>query len=227
MRHCAKILAFIISALTSLHGEGTVKYGFFNVVNMIPSANPCEIQLATKNLVPKGLQQGMETGWFMVPAGKHSMIARHSVHKEYSTHINVVDGISQIIVIFLNANEPSQADKEQKSANIQFAMLPAYESKGFALKAISTSPGKKRYQLAKNQIDLEFLKETDVPNWTGGGFTIQFNGHQIGSVSRGRERCSSYLIISTDHAGNFITAMANADIQQLPPWMKDEQEMPQ
>lgn len=203
-----------------LNADETERYGFINVVNMIPSASTCEITLAGKIVVPDGLKAGAETGWFMAPIGSHPISLKHTDHKTYSSGISMTEGASNLIVIYLKSGDRLQSDGKPFPPQIRFASIPAYESKGFALRAVSMLPETNHFQLARETIDLEFLKVTDVPKWTGGGFQIQHNGKLIGEVTRGSERASYMLLISTDHQGKHLTTIVNAETQKLPPWMQ-------
>lgn len=198
----------------------TQSYGFLNVVNMIPSANACEINIAGKILVPGGLKSAAETGWFMLPVGSNKISIDHSEHEKFASNINIAEGVSNLIVIYLHASERMQADGRPFPPQIRFATVGAFESKGFALKALSLYPETRHFQFAREAVELEFLKPTDVPKWTGGGFQIQLNNHSIGEVPRGRERASYLLLLGTDHQGKNLTTIVNADPQKLPPWMQ-------
>jgi hypothetical protein len=195
------------------------RYGFLNVVNLIPSKLSCDINLAGKSLVPDGLKSAVETGWFMVPVGSHTITINHSNHKKHSSKLSVIENVSNIIVIYLHSNERLKEDVTPFSPEIRIAEIAAFESKGFSLKALSMFPGASRFQLASEGVELEYLKITDLPKWTGGGFQIQYNGNPIGEVARGRERASYLLLLGSDHQGNYLTVIANADPQKLPPWM--------
>lgn len=220
MKFLIKISALLACLMPLVNADENVRYGFLNVVNMIPSTTTCEINLAGKNLVPNGLRSAVETGWFMVPIGSQAISIIHSKHKNFTSNISVIEGTSNLIVIYLHSSERLQSDGKPFPPQIRIASIPAYESKGFVLKAVSMFPEKNRFQLARETIELEFLKVTDLPKWTGGGFQIQHNGKPIGAVARGRERASYLLLLSTDHQGKHLTTIVNADPQKLPPWMQ-------
>ena len=205
-----------------LRAAETERYGFLNVVNLIPSSSSCEINLAGKVLVPDGLKAAVETGWFIVPIGSHAVSIHHTEYKKFSSTISVVERASHLIVIYLQANERLQPDGKPSPPLIRFASFPAFASKGFTLRAVSMLPGTNRFQFAQEMIEMEFSKMTDVPKWTGGGFQIQHHGKIIGSVSRGRDRASYMLLLGADFQGNYLTTLVNADIQSLPPWMKKD-----
>jgi hypothetical protein len=221
MKSLFKISALLPWLMIPLSAAETKHYGFLNVVNLIPSTTPCEINLTGKVLVPDGLKPAVETGWFMVPVGSQAISIHHSDYKKFNSNITVVEGASHLIVIYLQANERTQPDGKPYPPLIRFVSLPAYESKGFALKAVSLLPNANRFQFAREMIELEFSSMTDMPKWTGGGFQIQYNGKSIGTVSRGHERASYMLLLGTDHRGNYLTTIVNADIQKLPSWMQD------
>jgi hypothetical protein len=195
-------------------------FGFLNVVNMIPSTTSIEIHLAEKKLVPNGLKPAAETGWFMIPVGTHSISISHPSHRKLSSSILVTEGASNVVVIYLQSSERTQADGKPFPPKISIFSISAYESTGYALKAVSMLPATNHFQFARENIELEFRKVTEVPNWTGGEFQIQHNGKLIGEVSRGRERASYMLLMGTDHQGKNLTAIVSADPQKLPPWMQ-------
>lgn len=203
-----------------LNAAEAERYGFLNVVNMIPSASACEIHLAGKNLVPSGLKSAAETGWFMIPIGSQPISINHLEHKKFSSNISVIEGASNLIVIYLKSSDRLQSDGKPLAPQIRLASIPAYESEGFSLKAVSMLPDTNHFQFARESIELEFSKVTEIPKWTGGGFQIQHNGKLIGEVARGRERASYMLLLSTDHQGKHLTTIVNADPQKLPPWMQ-------
>lgn len=218
MKFPINLSALFASLVLSLGAAENQRYGFLNVVNMIPSAAACEINLSGKILVPDGLKAAAETGWFMVPIGSQPVSIDHSDHKKFSSNIDVTEGVSNLIVIYLQSVR-QDADGRQFSPRIRFATVGAYESTGFALKAMSMYPETNQFQFARETIELEFLKPIDVPRWTGGGFQIKHRNQTIGEVARGRERASYLLLLGTDHQGNHLTTIVNADRQKLPPWM--------
>jgi hypothetical protein len=219
MRYLFKfhVLLLLLSQLSVADEE---RYGFLNLVNLIPSGEACHIRLAGKTLIPKGLKAAAETGWFMVPAGKHSVIISHASHETLKSDLTVTEGRSDLLIIYLAADKPVATDDKPRPPEIRLTSLPAYDSEGFALKAVSMFPGKSRFQLGRQFVELEPLTITPRSNWTGGGFQINHQGQSIGVVSRGRDRASHYLLLGTDHQEKYLTAIVNADIQKLPPWMK-------
>lgn len=198
----------------------TERYGFLNVVNMIPSTTNLEIHLAEKKLVPNGLKPAAETGWFMISIGTQPISISHPGHRKLSSSISVSEGASNVVVIYLQSTERMQPDGKLLPPKISIASIPAYESTGYSLKAVSMLPATHHFQLARENIELEFRKVTEVTNWTGGEFQIQHNGKLIGEVSRGRERASYMLLIGSDHQGKYLTTIVSADPQKLPPWLK-------
>jgi hypothetical protein len=220
MKFLIKITALVAGLLFSLNAEETERYGFLNVVNMIPSAATCEINLSGKNLVPGGLKAAAETGWFMVPIGSQAISFKHTAHKEFSSNITIVEGASNLIVIYLKSSERLDSDGNPFPPQVRLASIPAYESKGISLKAVSMLPAENHFHFAREAIELEFSKVTEIPKWTGGGFQIQHNGKFIGEVARGREQASYMVLLSTDHQGKHLTTIVNADSQKLPLWMQ-------
>jgi hypothetical protein len=156
----------------------------------------------------------------MIPVGTHSISISHPSHRKLSSSILVTEGASNVVVIYLQSSERTQADGKPFPPKISIFSISAYESTGYALKAVSMLPATNHFQFARENIELEFRKVTEVPNWTGGEFQIQHNGKLIGEVSRGRERASYMLLMGTDHQGKNLTAIVSADPQKLPPWMQ-------
>lgn len=220
MKFLIKFSAMLACLIGSILAAETQRYGFINVVNLIPSSTSCEITLAGKIVVPAGLKSTAETGWFMVPVGSQAIAIDHSGYKKFNSNLKIIEGASNLIVIYLKFSERLQSDGSPVSPQVQISSIPAYDSKGFALKAVSMLPDTNRFQLAREFIELDFLKATEIPKWTGGGFQIQHDGKLIGEVTRGRERASHMLLLSTDHQGKYLTSIVNADPQKLPPWMQ-------
>lgn len=220
MKYLISISILLAWLIGSLCADETQRYGFLNVVNMIPSATPCEIDIAGKKLVPDGLKQAAETGWFMVPIGSSSISIVHPEYRKHRSNITIAEGGSNLIVIYLQASGKMKEDGELESSQIRFATVGAYQSTGFALKAVSMLPETSRFQLARETVELDFLKVTEIPKWNGGGFQIRYDAKNIGEVARGRDRASYMLLLSADHKGGYLTAIVNADPQKLPPWMQ-------
>ena len=220
MKFLYKFTALFAWLILPINAAETERYGFLNIVNMIPSTTTCEIHLAGKKLVPDGLKPAAETGWFMIPIGSQTISTNHLEHKKFSSNISVIEGTSNLIVIYLKSSDRLQSDGKPVPPQIRLASIPAYESQGFSLKAVSMLPDTNHFQFARESIELEFSKVTEIPKWTGGGFQIQHNGKLIGEVARDRDRASYALLISTNHQGKHLTTLVNADPQKLPPWMQ-------
>lgn len=220
MKFLIKLSALFAWLMLPLSAAEIQRYGFLNVVNMISSATSCEVNLAGKVLVPDGLKPAAETGWFMVPIGSQTVSIDHPDHKKFSSNIPITEGISSLIVIYLQFDERLDSDGKPFPPRIRLAAVGAYESTGFALKAMSMFPETNQFQFARETIELDFLKPADVPRWTGGGFQVKHHNQIIGEVARGRERASFLLLLSTDHQGKNLTTIVNADPQKLPPWMQ-------
>lgn len=210
----------LVCLMAVANAEENTRYGFLNVVNMIPSTTNIEIQLADKNLVPSGLKPAAETGWFMIPVGTQPISIVHRDHNKSISNISVAEGASSLLVIYLQSSDRTQADGSALPPKISIASIPAYEPTGSSLKALSMLPATHHFQLARENIELEFLKAIDVPNWTGGEFQIRHNGKVIGQAGRSRERASYMLLVAGDHQGKYLTTVVSADPQKLPPWMQ-------
>jgi hypothetical protein len=224
MKKIFSLLILLTTAVFVNAEEKPTTYGFLNVVNLIPGKASCEIKLATKQLIPSGLKAGSETGWFMLPVGKHPIaITRHG-HLAKESDIEVAKGVSKLIIIYA---EPA---RDSKPPRIGFTSLPAFTSTGFALKFMSTCATGESFQLARKTFEAKRFEIVDISNWNGGGFELKHLDKPIGAISRGRERASYYVLVGNDNAGNYLTAIINADPQELPPWMKqpaeDESENP-
>jgi hypothetical protein len=220
MKFLFKILAAFMAMTAAAHAEELDRYGFVNVVNMIPSNTNIEIQLAEKKLAPNGLKPAVETGWFMVPVGAQPITISHANHKKVSTAIAIHEGVSNLFVIYLEPQARALVDDKPLPPKISIAVIPAYEASGYAIKAISLLPETNHFQVSKETIELEFKKITEIPNWSGGEFQIKHDGKKIGEVGRYRERAAYLLLVSTDHEAKLLTAVVSADAQKLPPWMK-------
>lgn len=218
---CSLAAIFAIVSLP-LSAEKIKEYGFLNIVNLIPSEAPCQIELADKPLLPKGLKSATETGWFIVPAGQPPIILSHPNHPTHRAKIPIADGLSQVIAIYLEPSESPQSDTQPNPPKIRFALLPGFESKGYGLKIVSTFPNTSRFKFGTNTLELEPLKSTALKSWRGGGFQVHYQGQPIGAIHRDLPRASYYLLLSTDPQGNHRITFANADLQKLPPWMRKD-----
>lgn len=194
------------------------RYGFLNIVNLVPSRHALDIHLAGKELVPSGLKPSVETGWFMIPAGLAEMKVKHPEYHRLRTGITITEGASQIIMIALEPMGFDPTNGIPAACRLRTVPLPAYASGGHAFKAVSMIRNAGQFQFAGKQVELEYLKPKAMTDWTGRGFEINHQGKKIGAVSQSRERASHYLLLGTDYRGKFLVRMVNADIQTLPAW---------
>ena len=216
MKRPFSLLILLATAILTNAEEKPVRYGFLNVVNVIPGKVSCEIELAGKELVPGGLKASSETGWFMLPTGKHAITIARAGHLRKKADIEMTEGTSKLIVIHA---EPA-ADVELPA--IGFTTLPAYPSKGFGLKFMSTCATGGTFQIAKKKFEAERFEIVTIPDWSGGGFQLQHLSKLAGTIARGRDRASYYVLVADDAAGSYLVTIVNADLQQLPPWMEQQ-----
>lgn len=209
-------IAWTVSCLALIAEES---YGFLNIVNLVPSKHSLDIQLADKQLVPAGLKPATETGWFMIASGSAQIKIQHPEYRERKTKLTITEGESQVIVISLEIIDAGESGPTPQTPRFRITSLPAYESKGHGIKAVSMIQSSGHFQFSGKNMELEYMKVTEMPDWTGREFEIKHKGKKIGSVNRSRERASHYLLLGTDHQGKYLSMLANADVQKLPSWM--------
>ncbi len=212
--------------LSAQEGDGL---GFLNIVNLIPGKIPADVTIAGKDLMPGGLVAGSATGWFMVPVGgKPITIALEQPEntelpiKEASGQVELVDGVANVVAIFLQPDKRMKKDGTPYPPKIRIRSFPAFDGKGFALTFISTCPEESRFQLGPNRIEAKPLDPLKIPKWSGAPFDILHNGKTIGHATGSSESGSFYLFVGSNPAGEYVTAFTSAGTQTVPPWMKKD-----
>lgn len=230
--HFKALLLFfsLLLPLTAQEGDGL---GFLNVVNLIPGEIPADVTIAGKVLFPGGLEPGSDTGWFMVPVGKKSMTIELQEPKEKlprikktSGEIELLDGIANVIAIYLQPDTRKMPDGTPFPPKIRIRSFPAYDGNGFALKFVSTCSIGNRFQLGPNRIDPKPFETLDIPGWSGADFEVMHNGKPIGKARGSSEKGSFYLFVGSDGKDAYVTAMTRSGTQQVPPWRKKEKKKP-
>jgi hypothetical protein len=211
----------IASALSCLALGAEERYGFLNVVNLVPSKHSIDIRLADKQLVPAGLKPSTETGWFMIATGAVEIKIQHTEYKKRKTKLTITEGESQVIIIALELADSQESGPAPQTPNLRITSLPAYASKGHGIKAVSMIQSSNHFQFSNHKMELEYLKATEISDWTGREFEIKHQGKKIGSVNRSREHASHYLLLGTDHQGKYLSLLVNADVQKIPSWMEN------
>jgi len=231
MKTLFKIVLSSFLALLPLAAQEQQGFGFLNIVNLIPGDIPANVTVGGKALMPDGLPSASATGWFMVPVGENSISASLEQPPEVRARIRKVtnplplaDGVSSVIVIYLQSEPPSAAGGAPPPPRIRMRGFPAFDGQGFALKFISVCPELRRFQIGPNAIEAKPLDVIDIPNWTGGAFDIIHNGESVGKVPGSTEKGSFYLFVGLDEAGKFSNVITRANTQTAPPWMKANQE---
>lgn len=208
-------------------------YGFLNVVNLIPGNLPADVTIAGKTLLPEGLEPGTATGWFMVPVGEAAMAialnqpedAEPQIQRN-SGNITLVDGIANVIVIYLQPDPRTNPDGTPFPPRIMIHSFPAFDGTGFSLRFVSLCPEVKRFQLGPSLMEAKPLEIVKIPNWTGAEFEVNHNGNSIGKVTGSTEVGSFYLFVGTNQAGEYVTVITRSGSQSAPPWMKKEKKQP-
>ncbi|MFU8892220.1 MAG: hypothetical protein ACNA8L_01200 [Luteolibacter sp.] len=227
---CKIILASALALLpaTSQEEEG---HGFLNVVNLIPGTASVDVTIAGKTLLPNGLEPGSATGWFMVPAGDHTMsIALDQPEdaepriRRISGQIPLVDGVSNVIVIYLHPSPSVRQDGTPFPPIIRIRSFPAFDGRGYAMKVISTCAEIQRFQIGPNLVEATPLEAVEISNWAGGAFDIVHNGQVIGKADASTEPGSFFLFVGNHPAGGFVTVLTRAGTQSAPPWMRKRNE---
>lgn len=225
---CRALLALfcIMLPLSAQEGDGL---GFLNIVNLIPGKIPADVTIAGKELMPGGLVPGSTTGWFMVPVGgKPITIALDQPEDtempidKASGQIELVDGVANVIAIFLQPDIRKKKDGTPYPPKIRIRSFPAFDGRGFALKFISTCPEENRFQLGPQRIEAKPFEPLDIPKWSGAPFDVLRNGKAIGHATGSSETGSFYLFVGCNPAGEYVTAFTRAGTQTVPPWMKKD-----
>ncbi|MBC7980725.1 MAG: hypothetical protein H7Y36_09210 [Armatimonadetes bacterium] len=222
MKNLFRNIAFSAFLGLPLGAQEPEKFGFLNIVNLIPHEKSCDIEIGGKQLVPAGLKSGTDTGWFVVPAGKKSISISLTDLDGASGEIELIDNVSSLVAIYLQPDPRRKTDGKPFPPKIRIKSFSAYDTKAFGLKFVSLCPKDNRFQIGPHKLDLKQFQSEDIPNWTGGGFEILHNGKSVGNVPGNQEKGSYYLLVATDHQGKFASVITNCDKQQLPPWMKKD-----
>lgn len=197
-------------------------HGFLNLVNLVPEKN-CDVRIGAVNAMPGGLKPGTSTGWFIVPAGSHSLALGVEGLRDASGTMTVADGQSAVGVIFLEAPREVDEDEGPAKPRIRFQrceVLPV--AKGFSLQLLSFCPGGSEFRIADKPFVVEFRKSLEIPGWGGGAFKLYRNGKAVGEIPTEHEKGSFYLMVGTNHSGSYCSTLVRAEAQTLPPWMKEE-----
>lgn len=204
--------------------ETPTAYGFLNVVNATPWEKPCKIELAGKDLNPDGLAAATATGWFMIPTGNSGIVLNAEGLDKASGSVDVAEGQSQLLVIFLEPNPRKDPDGKPLPPKMKIKRCNALDNdlakSGFYLKMISLCPGENRFVIGQKPFVSKLFEEVEIPNWSGGGFEINFNQKPIGQISMESEKGPFYLFIGTDNLGKYCSLTVRAEKQGLPPWMQ-------
>ncbi len=197
--------------LSQASAQDETRYGYVNIVNLIPAESGCFITIDGTELVPNGLKAGESTGWFLLPVGSKALKISQGELAEESGKLPVVDSEETFIAIYLQPNPKLGDDGKPLPPRIRIKDFPTFNSKGFGLRVASTCPATQRFELGKNKIELEQFKYITVPGWGGGAFEISHNGKPIGDAFAKNEPGAFYLLIGTDLKGNYTTALTRSD----------------
>lgn len=210
----------MIAALTGIAGaqDGS---GFLNLVNLIPGDSPCKIRIADKDAMPGGLPSARATGWFIVPAGNHTLKLAVDGYAAASGALDVPVGKSTVCVIFLQPAKGLDAKGKPPRPRVRFARCDTLAAgKGHLLRMMSFCPEETRFQIAGKSISIKLMETVDIPGWSGGGFKITRNGSLVGEVPTEHEKGAFYLFVGGDHQEKYCSTLVRAEAQTLPPWMK-------
>jgi len=205
------LLAVFVASVSVLSAQDEEKYGYVNIVNLIPADEPCGIEIGGKELVPGGLKSGDDTGWFLLPVGSPAIGITHGELDKASGKLEIEDSKDNLIVIFLQPPAAPKKDEKKVLPNIRIKSFPTYESKAFGLQIASTCPDDNRFQIGPHRFDLEQFVAEPVTGWTGSPFEVLRGGEKIGRVAGSAEAGSFYVFIGADHKGRYVVALASSD----------------
>lgn len=208
-------------------GQDSETFGFVNLVNLIPGNKPCKIGLAGQDVVPGGLASAQSTGWFIVPSGSLQLSLEVEGYDKGAGNVDLSAMQSSVFVVFLESSGKPIIEGKPVRPRVKLKRCDAIEGKDdFFLKLVSLCPGENTFLLGQNPFTLKHFQEVEVPGWNGGGFKISRDKVVIGQTQAELEKDPFYLLIGTDHAGNYSTVFVRASKQDLPPWMKDKKKNP-
>ncbi len=227
MRNPFRLVAVCCLLATGAHGQEGDGYGFMNVVNLIPGDIPAEVTVDGKELLPDGMKSGDFTGWFVIPIGTKSLtieLGKKGYEKpaieKASGNIEVGEGQSNVVAIFLQPDSRVKADGVPYPPKIRIKSFPAFSSSGFGLRFVSTCATDKRFQIGPLRVDAKALQPIEIEKWSGAGFEVMHNGKAIGKTAGSSEPGSFYLFVGEGEGGDFMTVLTRSDAQVTPPWMK-------
>lgn len=227
MRNPFSLFAAICLLSTGLHAQEGDGYGFLNIVNLIPGDIPADVTLGGKELIPGGMKSADFTGWFVIPVGAKSITIDLDKQEDEKTaiakasgNIEVAEGLSNVVAIFLQPDPRVKSDGATYPPKIRIKSFPAFTSKGFGLKFVSTCATDKRFQIGPLRLDSKPLQPIEIEKWSGAGFEIAHNGKAIGKTAGSSEPGSFYLFVGDGEKGGFMTVLTRSDAQTTPPWMK-------
>lgn len=225
-----KVLIAILSLGIAPGGvaQEPARYGFLNLVNLVPGEKNCKISISGKDVVPEGLPASQSTGWFIVPAGAAAMGLQVEGFDNASGSIDIVDTQSSIYVIFLEKSRSVDKDGKPLRPKIRIKRCDALAAPetGFQLKAMSFFPEENRFLIGQESVNLKLFDAVAIPKWAGGGLKVTHNQKLVGTSLPETEKGSFYLFFGTDHADQFSCALVRAERQDLPPWMKQKDSKP-
>ncbi len=224
-----KCLMVIISLgiSPSVTGQDS-KYGFLNLVNLVPGDKTCKISIGGKDVIEEGLAASRATGWFAAPIGAAPMDLKIEGYDKASGNIDIVENQSSVIVIFLERIRGTDKDGKPLPPKIRIKRcdaLPVPET-GFQLKAMSFFPDENRFQIGQQSLNLKLFEGADIPKWAGGGLKVMHNQKLVGSTPQILEKGPYYLFMGTDHEDKFTCVLVDAEAPDLPPWMKKKESKP-
>ena len=160
MRNLCRLLAAFCLLTTGLHAQEGDGFGFLNIVNLIPGDIPADVTLGGKELIPEGMKSADFTGWFVIPVGAKSItIALRKQEDEKpaiakaSGNIEVGEGLSNVIAMFLQPDPRIKPDGTPYPPKIRIKSFPAFASKGYGLRFVSTCATEERFQIGPLKLD--------------------------------------------------------------------------
>lgn len=214
------LAALAAMAVTSGVVRAQEGHGFLNLVNLVPGSTPCKIRIADKDAMPGGLPPARSTGWFIVPAGSHTLNLSIEGYAAASGALDLPVDKSSVCVIFLQPTPGVDSKGKPARPRIRFKRCDALPvGKGFSLQFMSFCPEESSFVIGNKPVSIKLLETVEIPKWSGGGFKIMRNQAVVGEVPTEHEKGAFYLFVGTDHQDKYCSTLVRAENQTLPPWM--------
>lgn len=216
MKTTFRILAVVALCHSQCLCEELTQRGIINLVNLIPGNVPCEVSLNGKEMLPGGMKNGAETGWFALPAGQLRISANCANSIPITTSMELVADTSTVIVIYLELALNTNADGKPLPPRIKLRSLPTHQDGKYGLHIISLCPEERIFGFGSLKTKAKPLEPIDITTWAGAELDITYGGKPIGKVRASPQKANYYVFIAQDVDGSFFAAKANSDQLGIP-----------